>query len=921
MKILKTTLKKLVKFASIASVFIIGLHFILLQWNFNSFFPQIQSYLDSNYSLNVKLLGNIQLKILPLPKIIITDIEFSKKHDKCIILAPETQVTINFSGLFRNRGILDLHSISIYNPKIKLFNDVLAHFQTLKEVFLNQVQNKWSSKISVINGTLQIIDDETEVIIKEMKNLNLSYNNSYSKDLKIDTSFIEDGDSYSFFLSAANLDKKLKPTSLIVSLKYNLLHLHASLYRDAKSEALLGKTRIHFHDEQFYDDHHEIDDTTKIEKIFYQQNFKYMEADTELNQEFLKIHNFTASSTDIKNVRGNASYYINDKRLNINLSIDDLNLDAILSKLYSERKESSLKATEVLNFLTTKRNLTFSKFITTSANLHINNLVYKQDNISNFVSNFSFWPSQRSNERKILINDFSMTLPGDSKFRICGVILNDKIPIFRGQVLFASTQPKNLLLWYYKKPPPSHLENAPIIVNSEVILMPYVLQLHDIQSAFKNTHMLADILTLNYPDASDLQVYTEIIANKMNLDKFNLDNKINDLVYTLYSSDFDNSGQEFTKKTNNLGFIRNQRGFKNFTIEVKELVIENETFYDVNVNIDIDRHYLKLDHLNANSKLASYTGEVQFDLSSVKPKLDIDLVFSKLDGKLFYVMFPSQESLKMRYQEQLSSQKGEDNKSTISDINFYGINNFDGKFKFVIDKFYTGGTNLNNVKLSGNVVDGGIAIDNASAQGFNGDIKATGNIFTLRPIFGLKFGIGLNNVNPSLLLNYLISSNNNTGYMSTSGVLSTKGMNKKDFVKNLDGNFQIQAKSIRYNGFGLLELVELPQLEMNYNDKLKRLDYYKKYGETKFDDVAGNLVIRNGTAKMLNMKLTNERTSGLLNLAYSLVNNSLSGNSKFSFIPKKGEKPILISVHSSGNISTPQIKIDTDDLKKYLKKS
>ena len=228
-------------------------------------------------------------------------------------------------------------------------------------MFLNQVQNKWSSKISVINGTLQIIDDEAEVIIKEMKNLNLSYNNSYSKDLKIDTSFIEGGDSYSFFLSAENLDKELKPTSLIVSLKYNLLHLHASLYRDAKSEALLGKTRIHFHDEQFYDDHHEIDDTTKIEKIFYQQNFKYMEADTELNQEFLKIHNFTASSTDIKNVRGNASYYINDKRLNIDLSIDCLNLDAILSKLYSGRKESSLRATEVLNFLTTKKEFNFFK--------------------------------------------------------------------------------------------------------------------------------------------------------------------------------------------------------------------------------------------------------------------------------------------------------------------------------------------------------------------------------------------------------------------------------------------------------------------------------------------------------------------------------------------------------------------------------
>ena len=909
---MKTTLKKLIKLILVIGGLVVSLHFILLQWNFNYFLPQIESYLSDNYPVNVKFLGEVKVKILPLPKVVITNIELSKKDNKQATYIPKVQIKINLLRFFMRMGILDLHSISLHHPKIKIYNDASTYFRTLKEVISNQVHNDLSSKISIINGTLQVIDDDTEIVTKQMNNLHLSYNNFDGKNLKVSTSFTENGDSHSFLLSAKNLDKNLNPTNLTIVLKYNLLHLHVNLHKDIKSNTLLGKANIHIYDKTD-------NEITDIEKFVCQQNFKKVGADVELNQELLKVSNFVTTSVNVKNVKGSASYHINSNTLNLNIAIDDLNLDAILLKLYGKETINNFNVTELLNFITKKRNLVFSKFVTTYANLHIGKLFYKEDNIDNIALSFSFWPSQKSNNRKILINNFSMVLPGSSKFEIQGVILNDKIPTFKGQALFISTQPKDLLLWYHSNLPLSYIENIPTIIKSEIILMPYVLQLHNIQTAFKDTHILAEILTLNHPDASDIQIYTEIVANKTNLDSLNIDNKLNDLVYTLYSSDFDNSGKTFTKKTDNLRSIRSQKGFKNFAIEVKELTIKNEVFYGFNVNIDIDKLHLKLDHLNANSRLVSYTGGVQLNLLGIKPELNIDLSFSKLNDELFYVMFPSQKDLKELYQKEILQEK-QDNPPKISDINFYGINNFSGKFKFIIDKLHTESIDLSNVKLSGDIVNGGIEIDKANAQGFNGDIKITGNIFTLQPVFGLNFGIGLNNINPSLLLNYLTGSNNNTGYMSTAGVLSTKGVDRKSFVKNLEGKFHMQGKNIKHKNFGLLELAELPQLEMGYNEKLKRLNYYKQYGETQFDDIVGDLVINKGTAKIINMELTNKKTSGLLNFLYSFVDTSLNGNAKFSFIPNEREKPIIINVNSSGNISNTQVKVNTDGLKKYLER-
>jgi hypothetical protein len=426
-------------------------------------------------------------------------------------------------------------------------------------------------------------------------------------------------------------------------------------------------------------------------------------------------------------------------------------------------------------------------------------------------------------------------------------------------------------------------------------------------------------LTLNYPDDSDLQLYVNVDANRINLDYFGLNNKLNEILYTLYSADFDNSGKKFLMETNNLNYLRGQKGIKNFIFKVNDVVLKKELFSNVNVNLDVSRYAVKLDHLNVEHQLARYNGKVQLDLSNIKPKLDVDLKFSQLSGEVIDAIKRYQKGLAKKYDAELL-QKEKKGKVLQSDINFYSVNNFDGDIKLNIDKFYSKDLHLSNVQIMGKLLDGIITLDKINADGFNGNIKINGNIFTLRPVFGMQLGIGLSNVNPSLLGQFLLNYKNNSGYMSISGTLETRGVDTDAWLKNLYGKFRVQGKDIIYDGFGLSELVELPQLSTNYEYKMKRLSYYAKYGDTKFDTVDGNITILNGVAKMLNVKLENKLVSGLLNLIYSIPNRYVSANSKFSFEPKKGAGSIVISTTASGNLNNAKSKVDTSLLQQYLMK-
>ncbi len=572
-----------------------------------------------------------------------------------------------------------------------------------------------------------------------------------------------------------------------------------------------------------------------------------------------------------------------------------------------------------MDFLTKRNDFKFSKLITLSTKLNVKNITLNNDNIQNLKLDFSSWPSVQTKYSKILVNNLSMLLPGNTEIITNGIISNSTVPTYRGEINVISQNPKEYMDWRFNKKMSEEFNNSTVSIKSDIVLMPYVFQLYNTQFASKNTQFISSLLALNYPGKDKLQLYAKISADNINLDDFDVDDKFDDIIYTLYSSDYDSSGEKFDQNTNNLNFLRNQKGFKNITLEVGKLIFKKQPFHNTHVNIDLSKDKLKIDHVNIKHKFGKYSGTFLLNLPGLKQSIEVDLYFTELHDQFLYLILPKQEKFYQRYKSELASVGKE--KTNVSDINFFSIGNFNGNFNCVVDKLYFKDILFNKFLLKGEVKDRDINFKNISVSGFNGEIKANGYISTIRPVIMMKLGVGLGNVDPSLILEKLLNYKNYSGYVTTKGIFSSKGVNYEEIKQNLGGTLNIIGKNIVYNGLGLDELADLPQLKTNLDYKLKRLNYYSRYGETKFNDVSGIINIENYLAQITNLKLDNDRLTGLSSLVYSFLDNSLSANSKFSFIPTQNSSPIVIDITNSGTLAKTKTTINISELENYLRKN
>ena len=362
----------------------------------------------------------------------------------------------------------------------------------------------------------------------------------------------------------------------------------------------------------------------------------------------------------------------------------------------------------------------------------------------------------------------------------------------------------------------------------------------------------------------------------------------------------------------NFRWIRGQKGDKNFILDAKNAYFKGEIFNNLNINVNLTNKNLSIDYLNVEHDAGNYYGKSKLDISGIKPHLYIDLKFLKLSPEFFKLFLLEEKELEKQI-------KAQNHKLDTSTLNFYGISNFDTTFNLAVDNLSLPNLKLENLLINGTSNEGNFNFTNINADIFKGKVTANGHLSTIRPIYNLNLGIGFTNIDPSMLTNYLVNYSNNSGYLSSSGTLETKGLNQKDFVENLQGNFKILAKNVCHNGFSIEELMEIPSFSTSYDDKMKRIKYYTNYGETKFDEISGYLIINNGTAILDNLKVQNKLFSGASNIAYNFLNDELKASSKFSFLLKKGEKPLVIDFSNSGKINNQTSTVNYQDLDSYIR--
>ena len=369
-------IKKLLKIFSIVATLLLGMHIILIRWNFNFLFPQIQNYFSQNYSINFKLNGDIKIKILPFPKVSITNIKYSNDDGITEIIIPKVQMKINLLKVFNKEELLDLYNTSLYDAKIKVLDlENQGYYEILRKFLLKS--SAGSTKIVLRNAELELIDKDSALVKRTIEKLNITFRNTDNYHLDLNSTFSENQEQYSLFIESKDLDRDLNPDNIMISLQHNLLHFYTTLSREAKSDKLIGTANIHFHNklESKFSD---------FKQFLDKQNFKKIKADIEFNKECLRINNFITDSEGINDIKGGVNYYRKSKILDLNLSIEELNLDQLFLKYYGKDDKDSkteFNSMDLLDFLTKRLEFGFSTFITSSTNIDINKIILNDKNI------------------------------------------------------------------------------------------------------------------------------------------------------------------------------------------------------------------------------------------------------------------------------------------------------------------------------------------------------------------------------------------------------------------------------------------------------------------------------------------------------------------------------------------------------------
>ncbi|MFQ3307306.1 MAG: hypothetical protein ACI8ZF_000553, partial [Candidatus Midichloriaceae bacterium] len=766
-------------------------------WNFNSIFISIKKELEERYNIKIKLNGNLKLDLLPIPQLIISDISIFDQRNDIEISVPESKIRIDSFNTLLNLKNININKIELNKPVIEIQKQGILEY--VDKNIVRKILEQKDISLVINDGKLLFFNNNKQ---ENINNLNFTYKVSGKDSLKFNIDFVHDKDNFEFTCDMSDIDSYGVPSQLNVSMKHELLKLSLDLNKSENSDSLRGTTKIYFYNKD------KGTGLSKIKNFISGAGFKSIEAKTELNKEYFKIYNIVTDSPNIKNIKGNINYYRNVDNVSINVIADLIDLDMIFEKFGVDDDMRNYFDKLLDSFINNNNFMNYNK-LSVSGNFSIKKIILRKKPINDFVLDFNSWPANFKSKKKVLLNTFSMVMPGNTKFQATGILYNREYNIFKGNVSIISMKPNDFYDWYKNN---SSLNigikhnNSPIIMKSNIIIMPYVIQVHDMQIASKYNNMLINSTSFKYPDNTDLQIYTSVMSDKLNLNEFKMDEKFDNFIYTLFSSDFDNSGKVFFERFNNFEMIRGQKGFKNFTLEAKEVIFKDEIFSNTNINLDLSNNYLKLDNLGFDNRYLKYTGSVDLYLSELKPKIEMNLNFSKMNNKFINSIFPDKEVLIKRYKSEYK--KGNASKD-IDGLNFYGLGHVNGQYSVHIDKLEYDKSIIDKIVAKGHLIDGLVTVDDMRAGAFDGNIKLTGNISLVRPIFGIKFGIGVENINPAKAL---FNNSNNTGYLSASGVISTRGRGFGDFKKNLYGKVKFDAEDVTHNGFGIEEIASLTEL-------------------------------------------------------------------------------------------------------------
>ncbi|MFV9950822.1 MAG: AsmA family protein [Candidatus Midichloria sp.] len=859
---------------------------------FNEYKDELQSFFKASYSIDVKIEKDITAALFPLPHLEIKDVKIIDKKNRQIYEG-DIGIYLSYKVLFNKKFASHIYRVAAINSKIDLEHFV-EHFKTTcGAALVGALPDVKLINIKVSFG-VQCIE------CLKIEELDLNFNNSIlGKSYKLNSNLKFNNTPYNLSANLNGINSEGKVEEALIKIDNSMFALEISgkgdkLYDDPEFH---GKTSLDIHNlKDFTIAIAEVNEDKnkqpiKKEVSAFQARQIIINSDSSFKNNALKFFNMKVSGNGITDFDGFIEMALFDNKVEwyYNFSATRLDLDYFLQ---SEKFDEIAEIINLLDYHSYSSDSILNNLITTYIELDVSSINLFNKEIHDFALNADIMNGE------LYINKASCLLPGNGKIDLVGYYSKNNFrPKFNGDLSIVVTDVPSTIKWLQKSKE-SDIEVSKFLLKANLSIIPHRIRLDNIKAAFDSTLMMGRINLIKNAKNKKI-VESALKFNELDFDKFNIDDKFDNLVNILFQSDSDKSGSTYFKNVNDHKWLRYIDYSVNLDFMAQKATFKRKILKDFFTSFELSQGLFSINNLSfeAEDKTKLESANFTLSLDNFRPAIDSAINFSNLSLDFLKQLFPKMSDL--------TTDKNYDK------VNTFSLYNFDGLIKFKASQFIIDGLNtIENLNASLHLDNGIISLVNSKCDFFNGEIAGVGSLTAVEYVPQLSLRFVLNNVNPGLVLKTFTNLDKMDGYMSASGSINSNGETWSSVIRKSLGQVNIIGKNIKWTGFDLDEITKAPDLTLSASDKIARINYYSNYGSSFFSNMKGSIDIKGSLLSFNNVELSNNRISGAMAARYDVLSQMLNSIAKYSFIPIGVSSPITFDVKSMGQM--PKLNTEFD---------
>ncbi len=252
-------------------------------------------------------------------------------------------------------------------------------------------------------------------------------------------------------------------------------------------------------------------------------------------------------------------------------------------------------------------------------------------------------------------------------------------------------------------------------------------------------------------------------------------------------------------------------------------------------------------------------------------------------------------------------------------IDMSWMEGFNGIFDISAGKLIHDDLVIDRVKARARLENSQIAIQAFSFAYWQGRCEIAGTLLGGK-VPGISVGFTLFNAEMSDFLGSLAGIKNISGKMSISGSFSTSGVNYKSWIAQSEGKMLVTGRGVNIKGLNLQGVVDTVRVSRTAADVLTNVNRVLRDGSTEIS-VDGPINMKNGVLRTPGIAIKSGVNTGTMNGELKILPWTMDVAALFQFPTLTSDTIPTLLVQVNGSIDEPTLTTDTSSLEAFVVKS